>query len=201
MRIPIKLTNFPDSKLCRASHAYLTALSAPTMVNHCKRTFLFAAAIADKVGLRPDLEVLYISSLFHDLGLEPGLAEADGDFEDVGGRAAAGFLIAHEAPEKTIEWVRTAIALHTQVSTAENQTPEYALLHMGAMVDVVGARIDHISESDVRQILEEHPRLGCKKLLIDRLDDQKKWKPKSRIASSIEQFNLLKLIEEAPFPE
>ncbi len=195
------LANFPDSKICQASEAFLTALSPPAMVNHGKRTFLFAAELGAKVDLRPDCEILYISSLLHDLGLEPGLAQADGNFEDVGGRAAAGFLLAHESPAKMVEVVETAIALHTQLSTADDPTPEYSLLHMGAMVDVIGMRIDDIPSSVFREILDEHPRLGCKKLLTRLLGDQATRKPQSRIASVIEQFKLLDLIQNAPFPE
>ena len=72
---------------------------------------------------------------------------------------------------------------------------------MGAMVDVIGMRIDEVSDQVVRDVLERHPRLGCKKLLVGLLGDQARTKPQSRIAASIEQFKLLDLIEQAPFSE
>lgn len=195
------LARFPDSPLCTASAAHLARLSTASMRNHCQRTFRFAVALGAKAELRPDLEVLYISSLLHDLGLEPGFAEQDGDFEDVGGRAARDFLLGRGAREELATSVQTAIALHTQLATADDPIPEHALLHMGAMVDVVGMRIEDIPEETVHAILEQHPRLGCKQLLLDALSRQVERKPDSRIAAAFEQFQLPELIRSAPFEE
>ena len=72
---------------------------------------------------------------------------------------------------------------------------------MGAIVDVIGMLIDELSESTVREVLEKHPRLGCKKRLIGLLDDQATKKSQSRIASAMEQLKLLDLIDQAPFAE
>lgn len=59
------LSKFPDTEICTASTTYLAGLSTPSMINHCQRTYRFALAIGANAGLRPDLEVLYISSIFH----------------------------------------------------------------------------------------------------------------------------------------
>lgn len=190
---------FPDSDLCVASAAYLSELAHPAMVHHCQRTYRFGLAVGQKTGLRPDLEVLYISSLLHDLGLEARFADAEGDFEDVGGRAAADFLQTRGASHRLAEAVRTAIELHTQLATAEDPIPEHALLHMGAMVDVVGMRIDQIHADTLRGILDRHPRAGCKELLLSALSRQVELKPDSRIASAFETFQLPDLIRAAPF--
>lgn len=190
---------FPDSDPCVASAAYLAELAKPAMVFHCQRTYRFALALGEKVGLRPDLEVLYISSLLHDLGLEPRFAQADGDFEDVGGRAAAEFLLARRAPSKLADAVREAIEVHTQVTTAEDPVAERALLHMGAMVDVVGMRLDQLPEATLREILERHPRLDCKDMLVEALSKQVELKPDSRIAAAFATFKLPDLIRAAPF--
>jgi hypothetical protein len=171
------------------------------MVHHCRRTYRFGLAVGQKAGLRPDAEILYIASLLHDLGLEPRFAEAEGNFEDVGGRAAADFLLERGASHKLADAVRAAIELHTQIATAEDPVPERALLHMGAMVDVVGMRIDQIPAETLREILERHPRAGCKELLLGALSKQVALKPASRIAAAFETFKLPALIQAAPFDE
>ncbi|MDJ0786867.1 MAG: HD domain-containing protein [Myxococcota bacterium] len=192
---------FPDSPLCRASEAHLRAVSSPTMFHHGCRTYAFAMALGERASLKPDREVLYVSALLHDLGLEAPLAEAEGDFEDVGGWAAAELVREHGAPDAFADAVRSAIALHTNVQSAEDARAEVALLHMGAMVDVVGARIEEVPEGFVHDVLERYPRLGCKDLLVRLLSEQVERKPDSHIAQVFRLFGLPELIRNAPFDE
>ena len=72
---------------------------------------------------------------------------------------------------------------------------------MGAMVDVVGMRIEDVPTSTLHAILEQHPRLGCKRLLIGALSRQVELKPASRISAMFKQFELAGLIQGAPFDE
>lgn len=187
----------PDSGAAKAAEAYLAALSSPVMVDHCKRCFLFAQALAEKANAKPDLEILYVGCLFHDLGLEP-IFEGPDDFEIIGAREASRFLRA-KGYAKISEQVAATIVNHTSVSTANDPRPEVAFLNMGATVDVLGMRIDQIDTKLIQKIIEEYPRNGTKALLTGLLGHEISTKPNSNFGQLEAQFDVLKRINEAPF--
>ncbi|WP_170978688.1 HD domain-containing protein [Afipia massiliensis] len=187
----------PDTAACKAAEAYLGALSSSAMVGHCKRTFLFGRALADKAGARPDLEALYVGSLFHDLGLEP-IFEGPDDFEVIGAREASRFLKAKGYPVLA-DTVAAAIEIHTSRATAEDPRPEVAYLNMGATVDVLGLRIDQIDRKLIQQIVEEYPRDGTKTMLTALLKREIDTKPNSNFSQIAARVDVLKLINDAPF--
>ena len=59
----------PDSGLCTSASELLTSVSEPWLVNHCLRTFLWAAILGKKGQHRFDEELLFVASALHDLGL------------------------------------------------------------------------------------------------------------------------------------
>ena len=192
-----KELRLPDTPACKAAEAYLAVLSSPVMVGHCKRTFLFGRALADKAGAKPDMEALYVGSLFHDLGLEP-IFEGPGDFEVIGAREASRFLKAKGYPVLA-DKVATAIEIHTTTATAKDPRPEVAYLNMGATVDVLGMRIDQIAPKLIQQIVEEYPREGTKTMLMSLLKHQIDTKPNSNFGQIAARADVLKLIAAAPF--
>ena len=188
---------FPDTPAAGAAELYLYAISSPVMVRHCKRTYLFGKALADKAGAKPDLEALYVGCLFHDLGLEPLFAGPD-DFETIGAHEAARFLNA-KGYDPLARLVSAAIEIHTSVETAKDPRPEVAFLNMGAFVDVMGMRIDQLEPRLIQQIVAEYPRDGTKALLSALLKHEIDTKPKSRFGQLATRFDVLKFIADAPF--
>lgn len=168
------------------------------MVRHCKRCYLFGKALAEKAGAKPDLEALYVGCLLHDLGLEP-IFEGPDDFETIGAREAGRFLSA-KGYDQLAQQVSAAIELHTAVETANDPRPEVAFLHMGAMVDVTGMRIDQIEPKLIQQIVAEYPRDGTKALIGGMLKHQIDTKPLSRIGRIATQVDVVKFVDAAPFP-
>ncbi len=189
----------PDTPAARAAEAYLANVSNMTMVRHCKRTFRFGQALAEKAGAKPDLEALYIGSLFHDLGLEHQFAGA-GDFETLGAQEAERFL-SGKGYDRLAKQVAAAIELHTLSQTAEDPRPEVAYLCMGALCDVVGARLDQIEPRIIQQVVAEYPREGTKALLTSLLKFQIDTKPQSRIAQIESRVGVLQLVRNAPFSD
>lgn len=189
----------PDTPAARAAEVYLASVSNMTMVRHCKRTFRFGQALAEKAGAKPDMEALYIGSLFHDLGLEPQFAGA-ADFETLGAREAERFLNT-KGYDKLGQQVAAAIELHTLAQTAEDPRPEVAYLCMGALCDVVGARLDQIEPRIIQQVIAEYPRDGTKALLKSLLKFQIDTKPQSRIAQIEARMGVLQRVQDAPFTD
>jgi hypothetical protein len=189
--------DFPDTPAAGAAEYYLYALSSPVMVRHCKRSYLFGKALADKAGMKPDLEALYVGCLLHDLGLEPIFASAE-DFETIGAREAARFL-SFRGHDRLARLVAAAIELHTSVETAKDPRPEVAFLSMGAFMDVTGARLDAMEGKLIQEIVEEYPREGTKALIATLLKSEIDAKPQSRLARLAARVDVLGLVANAPF--
>ena len=187
----------PDSAAAFAAEAYLVAVSNITMVRHCIRTYRFGRILAEKAGARPDLEVLYVGSLFHDLGLET-LFDGPEDFETLGAREAKRFLIA-QGYEHLAHPVAAAIEIHTSLESAKDPRPEVAYLAIGALCDVAGARLDQIEPRLIQEIVAEYPRNGTKDLLLALLRRQIETKPQSNIARIAARADVLTIVRNAPF--
>lgn len=187
----------PDTSAAKAAEYYLYAISSPAMVRHCKRSYLFGKALAEKSGAKLDLEALYVGRLFHDLGLEP-IFEGPEDFEAIGAREASRFLKA-KGYQVLSGQVAAAIKIHTSIETAQDPRPEVAYLHMGATVDVLGSRIDQLDTKLIQKILEEYPRDGTKLLLTTLLKHEIDTKPGSHFGKLAARVDILGLINAAPF--
>ncbi len=90
------------------------------------------------VGLEPDLELLYVGAMFHDVGLTQRYRESTARFEVDGANAARDFLLARGADEHTVRKVWLSIALHTTPGIPEFLDPEIALVTAGVETDVLG---------------------------------------------------------------
>jgi hypothetical protein len=171
----------PDTRLATAATDLLLASSTATLANHCLRSYQFGLAIADRDGLAPDLELLYIGAALHDLGFTERF-DGPAPFEEIGADAAYEFLISHGADGMRADLVAEAIRLHVHAEAAQDPRPEVALLSIGAAVDVFGLRLDLIEPEVTRRILEEHPRLGFSAAITAIVADESARKPDSAIA-------------------
>jgi hypothetical protein len=187
----------PDTTAAFAAEAYLAAVSNITMIRHCIRTYRFGRILAEKAGAKPDLEILYVASLLHDLGLE-ALFDGPEDFETLGAREAKRFL--HEQGYAQLaDQVAAAIEIHTLTETANDPRPEVAYLAIGALCDVTGARLDQIEPRLIQQIVAEYPRTGTKDLIIALVNRQVAIKPQSNIARTAARVDVAGFIRNAPF--
>jgi hypothetical protein len=84
--------------------------------HHSSRVYYFSAATDKRKGLAFDPELLYVSAMFHDMGLTPKHSSATDRFEVDGANAAREFLRQHKIPQQDIDTVWTSIALHTTPS-------------------------------------------------------------------------------------
>ncbi len=189
----------PDTAVARAATDLLRASSPPALVNHCLRTYQFGASLGAQEGLEPDLEMLYLGSALHDLGLTERF-DGPEPFEAQGAQAAYAFLVGTGYPAERARFVGEAIAFHLAVSTAQDPRPEVALLSLGAAVDVLGLRLDALPGARVAAVLDAHPRLDFKAVIAALMRDQAERKPDSLAGTYVREFDFLRLIADAPFP-
>jgi hypothetical protein len=191
----------PDTPLALQANAFVFACSPLPLVNHCRRTYEFGATLLTRAGKSFDAEVLYIASMLHDLGLTQTWEDGVTPFEKRGAEVAATQLAQWGAAPEVTDLVKEAIALHLKASAAEDPRPEVVGVSIGAGVDVLGLRLDELPKYFVDQVLEQHPRLGFKQLLIEAIDRQAGLKPDSRIATYAKQFGFKELVTATPFED
>ncbi|MCF2502070.1 HD domain-containing protein [Dyadobacter sp. CY107] len=167
----------PDSSMAAQATELLREYGSDLLYNHSMRTYLFAALNGQENKVGFDTELLYISTMFHDLGLTAHYRSSDKRFEVDGANAARDFLRGYGVSPQSLQLVWDAIALHTSPGIAEYKEPEVALLNYGAALDVVGKGYDQVATEDREEILRHFPRMGLKKNMIATFYEGFKHKP------------------------
>jgi hypothetical protein len=195
------LTAVPDSTLAQGVEALVTSVQPAYMVSHSRRTFHLGAQLLASAGRSFDAELLYVGSMLHDLTLGNELDDGVTPFHVRSAGIAAAQVLRAGRTDQQATLVYDAIALHLQLSTADDDRSEVAGVHLGATADVLGLRIDELSPEWVAQLLEAHPRLGMKVAVAELLAVEVKNKPYSPMAALVRDLALIDLIHAAPFDE
>src|SRR6202047_4516230 len=135
----------PDSTIAQQATELLLEHGTEFIYNHSLRVFLFSSLNGERNKPSYDPELLYISAVFHDLGLTPHYSSPDLRFEVDGANAARDFLKTHGLPKESLQLVWDTIALHTTIGIAEYKEPEVALMYSGVGLDVMGEGYEHLS--------------------------------------------------------
>jgi hypothetical protein len=158
--------NIPDSALATQATELLREHGTSFIYNHSMRVFLFSSLNGKRRNLKYDAELLYISSVFHDLGLTPHYSSPDKRFEVDGANAARDFLKSHNVPKEALQLVWDTIALHTTIGIAEYKEPEVALMYSGVGLDVMGEGYENLSKENREVIISIFPRDDFKNRII-----------------------------------
>jgi hypothetical protein len=169
----------PDTPLVRDTTSYIRDIEDDLLFDHSRRVFLFGALQGLRRGLEPDLELLYVGAMFHDVGLTSGYRESMARFEVDGANAARDFLAARGVDEETIRKVWLSIALHTTPGVPEFLDPEIALVTAGVETDVLGIGRDDLSEEALAAVTAAHPRPDFKRRILQAFTDGNVHRPRS----------------------
>ncbi|MGY0038421.1 HD domain-containing protein [Pedobacter sp. NJ-S-72] len=153
----------PDSKIASQATELLREYGTDFIYNHSLRVFLFSALKGNREGFSYDPELLYVSSVFHDLGLTKKYSSPDKRFEVDGANAARDFLRGHGLPDDSLQLVWDTIAFHTTIGIAEYKEPEVALMYSGVGLDVMGVGCEQLSTVNREEIISVFPRTDFKK--------------------------------------
>ncbi|GEP12387.1 HD domain-containing protein [Methylobacterium gnaphalii] len=158
----------PDSQIARAATQLVRDKEDDLLYNHSRRVFFWGALTGQRRNLRYDPELLYIGAMFHDMGLTDAYASRALRFEVDGANAARDFLTSYGVPERDIEEVWTAIALHTTPGIPEHMRPTVALVTAGVEMDVLGIAYDDFTPEQRDHVCVHHPReSNFKEAVID----------------------------------
>jgi HD superfamily phosphodiesterase len=169
----------PDTPLVRDVTEYIREAENDLLFDHSRRVFLFGALQGRRRGLEPDLELLYVGAMFHDIGLTEPYRASMLRFEVDGANAARDFLLQHGIDEATARKVWLSVALHTTPGVPEFLDPEIALVTAGVETDVLGIGRDNLSPEALAAVTAAHPRPDFKRRILRAFTDGNKHRPHS----------------------
>lgn len=168
----------PDSAMAKAATEFVRDIEDDLLFNHSRRVFFWASLTGERRGLSYDPELLYIATMFHDVGLTPAHSSPDLRFEVDGANAARAFLQSYGLPERDIDDVWTSIALHTTPGIPEHMRPTIALVTSGVEMDVLGISYDQFTAEQRGHVCAHHPReANFKENIIDHFASGIRHKP------------------------
>ena len=156
----------PDTALAREATDFIRDAEDDLLFNHSRRVFLFGALQGPRRGLQPDLELLYVGAMSHDLGLIERYRTSTIRFEVDGANAARDFLTARGVDKADADKVWLGIALHTTPGVPEFLAPEAALLQAGVEVDVIGIGREDLAPHALAAVTAAHPRPDFKNRIL-----------------------------------
>jgi HD superfamily phosphodiesterase len=170
----------PDTDLVRATTEYIREREDDLLYHHSVRVFLFGALQGRRRGIEPDLELLYVGAMFHDLGLtEPFRSRSSLRFEVDGANAARDFLLERGVGAADARKVWLGIALHTTPGVPEFLDPETALVTAGVETDVLGIGREALSREALDAVTTAHPRPDFKRRILHAFTEGVKHRPAS----------------------
>jgi len=202
-RIDLESVVVPDSVIARRAADLCATNSSPSLTNHCLRTFYWGSLLAQARDVRFDVELFWVASLLHDLGLTDSFGFQDDRyhcFAYEGALAAGEFARDGGWSIERAGELAEAICLHLNVKVPLGDEPEAHLLRAGSGLDVVGARLHEIHPATRDEVLSKHPRLHFKDELADLAGEQGGRRPGSRM-SFLMSNGFGEMIQRAPFPD
>jgi HD domain len=185
--------DIPDTELVRGITTFIREIEDDLLFDHSRRVFLFGALQGQRLGLQPDMELLYAGAMFHDIGLTARYRASMLRFEIDGANAARDFLLEHGVNENDVRKVWLSIALHTTPNIPEFLDPEIALVTAGVDTDVLGIDRDALSSQALDAVTAAHPRPDFKKRILQAFADGMKHRPRSTFgtvnADVLQQFD------------
>ncbi len=202
----------PDSTLVRETTDFIRDAENDLLFDHSRRVFFFGALQGRRLGLKPDLELLYVASMFHDLGLTERYRTSELRFEVDGANAARDFLLQRGVDAENARKVWLGIALHTTPGVPQFLDPEIALVIAGVETDVVGINREKLAKVAIDAVTAAHPRIDFKSRILSAFHDGMKLRPDSTFGTmnadvlahfdpTFERQNFVDLILNNDWPE
>jgi hypothetical protein len=167
----------PDTPLVRDVTALIRDAEDDLLFDHSRRVFLFGALQGRRCGLQPNLEMLYVGAMFHDIGLTQRYRTSTLRFEVDGANAARDFLLDRGVDDAAARTVWLSIALHTTPGVPEFLDPEIALVTAGVETDVLGIGRDDLDPAALQAVTDAHPRPDFKRRILEAFTDGFKDRP------------------------
>lgn len=168
----------PATPAARAARSLAGRYQTESMQNHVMRSWLWAEAFAVVEGRDGiDHELLYVSALLHDIGLESAFDNVHLSYEEAGGHVAVALTAGAGWDEDRSRRALEVIVRHNWPSVDPAMDVEGYLLEVGTALDISGARPDALPANFLREVLTAYPRLQLAGEFGGRVVEQATRKP------------------------
>jgi hypothetical protein len=169
----------PDTSAAHGALEVATAYCSPALLNHSVRAYLWAAAYGAMNDISFDAELLYVSSMLHDIGLVKEFDSHTVPFEEAGGHVAWVFGAGAGWPVERRVRASEVIVRHMWDKVDVAWDPEGNLLDLGAGLDIAGRRLEAVPAELLAEVMERYPRLALGVEFAACFRDQAERKPDS----------------------
>jgi hypothetical protein len=176
---------FPDTAAARAALTVAERFYSPALLNHCARSYIWAQMYGAAHGIALDDELLFVSSMLHDIGLTEQFDTHRTPFEVAGGDLAWVFSVAAGWPRARADRASEIIVLHMRPDVPAGVDPESHVLQIATSWDVAGSRPEEFPPAVRADVLARYPRLDFGAEFLACFQAQAKRKPDSAAAVSI----------------
>ncbi len=174
----------PDTAAAACADEVAITYCTPAIVNHCLRSYVWAAWYATNSGIAFDPELLYVSSMLHDIGLVPEFDSHTVPFEDAGGHVAWVFAAGAGWPVARRRRAAEIVVRHMRGAELSEDAEGY-LLTIATGLDISGRNPEWWPESFRRDVVRALPRLSLRQEFVQCFEDQAKRKPESSAAAAV----------------
>ncbi len=151
----------PDSKISQMAVERVMDESNEMLFNHCFRSFYWSTGFSLSEGLQIDEELLFVSSILHDIGLTDGHKHVCSSqcFASYGGTFAEDFLIENDFDVKRAKLAQNIIALHLNpIVDKDIHGNEAYCLSKGVIMDVIGANSFQLGKDFLQNVIKQYHR-------------------------------------------
>jgi hypothetical protein len=163
----------------------VVAYSSPALVNHCRRSYVWAAAYAVQHGMAVDLELLYVAAMLHDLGLVTEFDNHTVPFEEAGGHVAWVFAAGAGWPLPRRQRTAEIVVRHMWDAVDADEDPEGYLLEIATGLDISGRNPTWWDPELRADVVAALPRLTLAQEFTACIRDQAERKPTSSAARAV----------------
>ena len=154
-------------------------------MNHCVRSYIWAASHAQREHIAFDAELLFVAAMLHDIGLEQEFDSHTVPFEEAGGHVAWVFAAGAGWPLERRRRVAEIIVRHMWDAVDVSADPEGFLLEIATGLDISGRHPEWWGKEMRRDVVAELPRLGLRDEFLRCFQDQAVRKPGSAAAQAV----------------
>jgi hypothetical protein len=174
----------PQTRVAASAYEVATTYCSPAIVNHCLRSYIWCAAYAAQNAITFDAELLYVSSMLHDIGLVAEFDSHTVPFEDAGGHVAWVFAAGAGWPVARRIRASEIIVRHMR-GTELSEDVEGYLLAIATSLDISGRHPEWWPQQLREDVVRRFPRLTLREEFVRCFEDQATRKPESSAAASV----------------